>query len=472
MAQIPLAQYSYKRADGLLPSINVRNMYLEKTVTNLREGSALLTRPFLTAFASVGTGPNRGLFWEDDVFADDALVASGGELHRMNSIGASTLVGVLSGFGRVEVAYAPSSALVASGGRLQQTDGVTLTPKTFPDSLNVVSVAYMDGYFLAVPENSHRIYFTDLLTGEFDATRFVSAERYPDNLVRLITTADEVWAMGSASVEVFVATGVDDPGPPVSAPFQRVDGRLYKKGVLNGATVVEADNSVIWASHSKDAGMEVYRGAGVPLAINDEGIAERLARADPSQIQAWSFGVAKHSFFVLCLGSEGTWAYDIALAGGGPVPWFEWTTLGRDQWRAINGKACWPGVVLAGDDETGDIWRLDDTGLTDGGEPVEQVFTAGAPVDGRPINASLSLDCAVGQAAEGVEAVLSLRTSDTQGRTWDEQEDAPLGLTAEYDARVRWNRLGQMFPPARIFEWTTTAPVRMRVSSVRVNDDY
>lgn len=464
MPQIPLGQYAYKRADGLLPSVRLENVYFERTPTNLKDQSALLTRPTLTRLGVAGAGPSRGIFWDEGVFDDVALACSGPGLYRVDTAGNAALIGDVPGTGVIEIACSTDTALIANGGALLQTDGNTITAKAFPDDQDVKSVGYINGYFLAVPVNSHRIYYTDLLTGEFDGTRFISAERYPDNLEKIIVTSDEVWGMGAASVEVFVPTGNDTSDNP---PFQRVEGRLYKKGVLARPTAVELDNSVFWVGQSKDGGLAVYRGDAVPLVVSDASIAERIARADPASMKAWAFGVPGHSFYVLALGSEGTWALDIATGG-----WFEWTSLGRDQWRAHQGRGVWGGQVLAGDDEDGTIWLLDQTGVTDDGIPVKQVVTAGAPVDGRPINTNVALDCAVGQAAVGSTAEISLRFSDDQGRTWQDEGPCSMGDPGDYVGRVRWDRLGQMSPPVRIYEWTTTSPIRMRVSAARINDAY
>lgn len=460
--QIPLGQYAYRRADLLTPAVRLENVYAEQAPTNLKTGVDLLTRPSLDLLTTAGAGPVRAVFWEEDVFADDALVVSGTELFRVTQAGAASPIGTVPGTGAVEIACSPTEALIANGAALLVTDGMTVTAKAFPDDLPIASVGYLNGYFLAVPVDSHRIYYTDLLTGEFDATRFVSAERYPDIVLKLVITSDEVWTMGPASVEVFVPTGVDTDDNP---PFQRVEGRLYKKGVLSARTVVEADNTVFWVGQSKDAGLVVYRGGDVPQVVSNPSISERLLRAAPATMTAWAFGIAGHSFYVLGLGTEGTWVYDISMAQNPGLAWQEWTSYARNQWRAHLGRGCWPGVVLAGDDQTGDLWTLNETGTTDNGQPIVQVFTAGTPVEGRPSNPSLSLDCAVGQG----EGRIRLRFSDDQGRTWAQHDDQRLYL-AQYAQRVRWNRLGSMQAPARVYEWTISDPVRMRVSSARIND--
>lgn len=463
MTQIPLAQFAYRRANGLLPSIRLENLFFETSPTNLKTGSALLSRPFLDTFVDLTTGPIRGIFWEKDVFSSDALIAAFSTLYRVTQAAAATSIGALGGSALVGFAASPDTVMIATGSTLQSTDGATLTDVTFPDDLNVISVGFINGYFLAVPENSHRIYYTDLVTGEFDPIRFVSAERYADNVLRIIVTSDEIWAMGSASVEVFVPTGLDDDDNP---PFQRVEGRLYKKGCSNAATVVVVDNTVIWAGPGEDGSLGVFRGETVPLAIDDEHIAERLGKADAADLRAWVFGTAKHVFYVLAMGAQGTVACDL-LTGN---KWFDWTSYQRDQWRAHVGKGCWGGLVLAGDDETGQVWQLSNTATSDSGTPVIQVFTAGAPIEERLANFRVALDCAVGQAAISVSPVISLRTSDDQGRTWTDPETQSLGEIGEYDFSVGWNRLGLMVPPARIYEWTVSDPVRLRISGAKVNE--
>lgn len=476
--QIQLANYAYRRGNGLIPRIRLENVYPERSPAELKTGVAILTRPTLDSFGAYGTdGPNRGIFWKKDVFGDRALAVQGSSLIGITEAGVGTTIGSVAGSSPVKIAFSQDTALIATGGPLLQTDGSTVTAKAFPLDQNVIAVGYINGYFLAVPENSQRIYFTDPLDGEFADDRFIAAERYPDNLRDLVVTSDEIWALGAASTEVFVPTGVDDAENP---PFQRVDGRLFRKGLINAATVASVDNTIFWVGTDEQESIGVFRGEAVPVAINDESIAERLERANPEDLKAWAFGHAKHIFVVLAMGAEGTAVFDV-LTG----VWLDWGSYQRDQWRAHLGCGCWPGVTLAGDDETNTIWRLSYTGTTDDGAPVVQVWTAGVSVplvqrraDGgassitNPANSNLFLECAVGQAAISLEniPVIELRISDDQGRTWTDPDPAELGAVGEYDTIVQWTRLGSMRPPARIYEWTCSDPVRMRVSAARINE--
>lgn len=464
MAKIMLGQYAYRRADGLMPSINLRDVYFERSPTNLQDQVSLLTRPTLGRFADIGSGPIRCVHRDEGAFNGDALVVSGPVLYRVDSGGNAVNLGAVPGTGIVEIATSTDRAIIANDGALLQTDGVTVTAKTFPLNQLVRSVGFINGYFLAVPVDSHRIYYIDLLTGEFDSTRYISAERYPDNLEKLIITSDEVWGMGSASTEVFVPTGIDTSENP---PFQRVEGRLYKKGLINRAAALEFDNTVFWAGQSQDGGLAVYKGGDVPIPVSDASVAERLGRADSTKITIWAFGLPGHIFLVVGLDTEGTWVLDAATGG-----WFEWGSLNRTQWRAHVGRGVWNGQVLAGDIEDGTLWLLNQTGLDDDGVRLKQIVTAGAPVQGRQTNANVTLDCAVGQIAVDDTADMYLRFSDDQGRTWQDEGACSMGEHGQYFDRVRWDRLGQMVPPVRIYEWTTTARARMRFSGARIDDDY
>jgi hypothetical protein len=376
MAELVLGQHSYRRGDGLVPSANLLNVFFERAPTNLKDQVALLTRPALKRFLAIGTGPIRGVFREDGVFNGDAMVVSGPALYRVNPAGTAVLVGGVPGTGIVEMAFSTDTALIANGGQLLATDGVTVTIRTDAPSSTIQSVGFIDGYFLMVPVDSHRMYYIHLLTGLFDVTRFISAERYPDNIRKLVVTSDEVWAMGDASAEVFVPTGIDTSEQP---PFQRVEGRLYKKGLSTAASAVPMDNTVYWVGESNDGGLAVYKGDAVPIQVSDPTVGERLKRCDLASITAWAFGNASHVFYVLGLGSEGTWAYDV-----GAQAWFEWGSLNRSQWRAHLGRGVWNGAVLAGDDEEGVLWSLDETLPDDDGTLIKQIVTAGAPIDGLP----------------------------------------------------------------------------------------
>jgi hypothetical protein len=466
MPAIALGTASYKRADNLLPQVRLENVFFEQSPTNLKTGGVLLTRPNLSLFATAGTGPIRGFAWEDDVYFDNSLAVSGNELYRIppRGGGSAELLGVIPGPGMIDIAFSPDLTMIASGAGLVSTNFHVMHDVTFPDDQAVVSVGYINGYFLAVPAFSHRMYYTDLLTGHFTGTRFISAERYPDDLKRIVITSDEIWAFGSESVEVFVPTGIDTSDSP---PFQRVEGRLYKSGTLNAETIVEVDNTVFWVGQSRGSGVAVYRADSVPVVISDPGIAERIARADRNVLKAWACGHMGHSFYVLSMGEQGTWVYDITTQ-----QWHEWSSYGRPQWRAHIGAGAYGGRSIAGDDELGVLWELSDLGVTDGDDPFVQVFTGGVPADSRVANSSISLECAVGQTDSEFSPQISLRHSDDQGRTWIDDDACSLGGRGEFDARVRWERLGLIYPPGRIFEWRVTDPVRLRVSNARVNDPF
>lgn len=462
--QIPMGQYAYRRADGLLPSVELRNVFFERVPTNLRDFVALLTRPALRRYTTAGTGPCRGFYRREGALNGDAFTVSGQLLWRIGNGGTVTPLGTVPGYGFVEIAASPTRALIASDGDLLQTDGNAVSPMAFPGGQKVRSVGFLNGYFLAVPVDSQRIYYTDLLTGEFDATRFIAAERYPDNLEKLVVTSDEVWGLGKTSMEVFVPTGIDTSEQP---PFQRIEGRAYKKGCINRATAVAADNTVYWVGFSEDGGLALYRGDAVPVAVSDPSLAERIKRANKQEMRAWVFGVPGHSFYVLNLGGEGTWAFDIATG----VPQ-EWRSHFRDNWRAVLGSGVWDGAVLAGDIEDGTVWILDEQAPDDEGTPIEQIITAGLPISGRRSCPNVSFDCAVGQVAVGESAEARLEYSDDQGRTWCDEGPISLGQEGEYLTRVRWDRLGTMIPPARIFRLTTTSRVRMRVEGCRIDEPF
>lgn len=462
--QIAMGQYAYRRADGLLPSVELKNVFFEKVPTNLKDFTALMTRPSLDLYATAGNGPCRCLFRREGALGGDAFSVSGQIMYRISNGGGVTGVGAVPGFGSVEMAASADMALIASDGALLQTDGFTVTPMAFPDNQAVRSVGYMNGYFLAVPVDSQRIYYTDLTTGQFEGTRFIAAERYPDNLEKIVVTSDEVVALGKTSTEIFVPTGIDTSEQP---PFQRVEGRAYKKGCINRATAVAADNTVYWVGYSEDGGIAFYRLGSVPEVVSEPSLAERLKRADSEDMRAWCFGTPGHSFVVLSLGDQGTWAFDIATG----VP-FEWKSHFRTGWRAWQGSGVWDGAVLAGDDTDGSIWMLNDDGTDDEGVPIEVVVTAGLPITGRQTNSNVSFDCAVGQVRENEQAWVRLEYSDDQGRTWNDEGLCDLGETGAYLTRARWDRVGTMLPPARIFRLSTTSRVRMRVDACRVNEPY
>ena len=72
-----------------------------------------------------------------------------------------------------------------------------------------------------------------------DPTNFFSKESNPGTIVDMHTVGDQVLIAGEGSTENWYATGNFD------LPFAPQEGRVYRRGVIEGTTVVVGDSLIL-----------------------------------------------------------------------------------------------------------------------------------------------------------------------------------------------------------------------------------
>lgn len=199
-----------------------------------------------------------------------------------------------------------------------------------------------------------------------------------------------------------------------------------------------------------------------------------------SKVRTWGFSLDGHDFYCLRLGNQETLVFD--LTTGENVPW---DSFGREVWRAHQGLN-WIGIgreiyqsgvasnVIAGDDSLGILWVLDPEYGVDDGEDFgaattafTRVITTGIPLRERQATTcdSVFVIAANGAPFTGQESI-NLRTSDDNGKTW--QDQGSVALTAgDFSQEITWRSLGKVTAPGRIFEFTDTGAT-VRIDSVDV----
>jgi hypothetical protein len=449
VTDIPFGVGAYRRSAGGLPEARLVNCFVEKSPTS-PTGIVLLSRPGLSAYLSLG-GASRGVYCQAGTFNNDVMSVSGTTLYRN-----ATAIGAIPGAGLVSIAGDGNEMVIANGSGLYRTDGVGLTTIAFPDAAGVSSVAYLGGYLIGSRTGSQKFYWSGILDGTtWNALSFASAERAPDNLVALTVVGDELWLFGEVTTEPWVPTG------DLNAPFSRQAGRLYSKGCRSKDTVVVADNTAFWVGND---GI-VYRGSAIPQRVSDFGIEERIANTPATSLKAWTFTFEGHAFYVLTT-VDGTFAYDIST-----TEWAEFASYGRTGWRAHVGAMLPNGTVVAGDDTTGMLWQLTRAALTDNGDAIVKLFTAGTPASGKGFALdNVELDMATGLASLGLDPVIEMRRSRNGGLTWTNWRAASAGKLGSYGKRVAWRRLGHVSEPGIIMEFRMTDAAPWRISRLRGND--
>lgn len=463
MTAVPLGVSNYVRQIGKTPPILLINMFVEKDPSNLVDGLVRLQRPGLAPFATVGSGPCRGMFRQAGTFLGDWLVVSSSSLYRVNSLGTATLL-LLSfpGTDRCTFAASATRALIATGGTCYSTDGVTAVAVVMPGGESVSSVAYINGYFILTVAGAQKFFWIPPGGVDPAALDFASAENSPDNIIAVRRQYDELWFFGEASTEVWQTTG------DTNAPFQRISGRLYDKGVINGATITTTDNTIFWVGSD----LVAYRGDVQPVRISDHSIEEKLRLEASGGYSAWSFALDGHTFYCLRIGALGTFVFDVE----NPQGWLHWKSYGKETWRAhIGGAAGERAQIIAGDDTTGNLWSLDLTRSNDNGVALVREVMGGTSVQGKPQHCNnFEVFAATGWAPEtGVssEPMLELNWYDDDGEVlsgpWIELS---LGTTGQYRNRMIAYQLGLMEPPGRLWHLRMSQDVSLRISYAKMNE--
>jgi len=441
---IPYGIQAYKRLD--LPRVVLRNMFVEQA-DSVPGGMVLVSRPSLIDYASWGDGPIRGMFYKGGTFGDTLFCVSGTTLY-----GNGEVIGTIPGIERVKMDMADKILMIANGEGLYTWDGTTFARADFPDDAGVTDVLYLAAYGVAVRKDSRRIYFAlDVTT--WDALDYVSAQQSTANLVGISVVVDQLWLFCQDHTEVFYASGDS------TAPFQRVQGRVFDKGCKSRDSIVKMDNTVVWVGNDG----VVYRGEGVPTRISEHGIEERIAETDAADLVAWAYPWRGHLFYVLRTAS-GTVVYDAATKH-----WHEAQTFGRDVWEASVG-CNFNGTIVCGGDRNGQIWTMSDTSHVDHSGPLERIFTA--LINDNVIIDNLAMDCTVGATASAASpaGVMELRTSRDSGSNWTAWRPSSTGILGKSRTYTRWRRLGYVDEGSMVIQFRITDPVLSRVSYLRLNE--
>jgi hypothetical protein len=141
-----------------------------------------------------------------------------------------------------------------------------------PDGLQVDELGYISGYVVVVPSagqtTNGRFYWIDAGEIFIDGLNFATAERTPDGINAVRVIGDNLWLFGPNSVEVWYATG------DLTAPFKRVQGRLFDRGIWGGTPAQIKDYTVF-----VDKDGVVYANGASPIPISTHAVEERIRKA-------------------------------------------------------------------------------------------------------------------------------------------------------------------------------------------------
>lgn len=441
-AEPPLVPNPFVKQDGgQSPILDQRlvNMYVEKTddgpATDARFG-----RPGLVSVAQLGPGPVRATFLHKGF----RYTVSGDTVWRDH-----TYIGSVPAEGELRWAVSDEEIVVVAGRRAYYVTMDDVTRIIDPDLPYVRDVKYLAGRFVYFDDDTSGFYRYSALNDarNIDGLAFASAELNPDPIVGAEVQGEMLAIFGTLTTEWHYPT--TDP----SNPFKRSSGRTYDKGCRAIQTVQKADNTLYFVGHDR----MVYRAAAAPQKVSTHDVDNSLRKQTEKEFEANSafrISFGGHTFYVLNIVGQGTWAYDIAYDS-----WAEWKSWNKDRFRVT--VADEDGFM--GDYYTGSVFGFDGKSYSDIGEPIERVVSTFVPLTkGTMKNFNLALYTVqgVGNIPPGPDEqpVVEMRFSDHLGLDYTAWMEAPLGRhqIRGREALAVWTSLGAFNAPGRIFEFRCT----------------
>lgn len=453
--QIPLGINDWEMPSENISRIRLRNMYLIDNPYSPDKISRV-TRPTLSLFTSLGSNPIKGIWRQAGSLDDNWLAISGDTLYSISEDGSSSIIGTLPGVGIATFSGSIDRVLILRDNRLFSADGVVITEIFLPDGQTPGAISCIDSVFIISVKDSYRFYWLNPGETTPDPLNFASAERFPDPIISIGIISDEIWFIGTDSVEVWQPTG------DVDAPYTRINGRSFLNGCVDDLSVVttyfQSYPCLIWVTDKR----EVVLGQGTPTKISNIAVEEKLRTA--TNFRAWAFRAAKNDFYVITT-DETTVVFDLTKK-----TWAVWDSYELPAWRAHLGIQ-YQDQTYAGDSIDGSIWLLGD-GDSDNGVSILREVSGFVGLEGNQepcYNVNLRVNS--GWSPSYLEAPdVELRWSDDGGFTWSTYRRSSFGFRGDYAKDVTFRSLGNMSRPGREFEVRFSAPVSFRLDYATMNE--
>lgn len=463
MPKIGFAIQSYRHPSLPISAQSCVNMYAEAEPKDAAKDTiVVLDHPGLVQFVQLGAGPIRGM----RVLNGTLYVVSGGNLYKVLSTGATSIVGgTVAGVGPVSI-----SDNGAAGGQLIIVNGAQgyvysvaagfqsiASANFFPAN----TVTFFDNYFVLDKVGTNNYFLSNLLDGlTYTATNIASADGQQGNVVTMVNQQNTLYIFGESHMEAWYDAG------NASFPFLRYDGATIERGCTGARSVVKEDNAVFFLGND----LVYYRiDNGKPVRVSTHAIeAEWTKYTVVRDIITFSYTYNGHKFVVLTFPSQGaTWVYDISTNLWHERVSWDVNNNSLGQWRVSSTVQAY-GKQFFGDYFTGQIGYLDPNVATEYGNTVPCTLV-GPPIFDKDQYKlffdmfSIDMEFGVGTVS-GVDnnPQIVMDYSDDGGRTFT-VPIAPrgMGVLGDYVRRAFWKRMGQS--RQRVYRVRMTNNVRRRV---------
>jgi len=394
-------------------------------------------------------------------------VVQGGTLYEINSAGTSATSrgNLTTTSGRVDMAYNHAGVIMITDGTngyyytIATTTLAAITDADYNDTAS--TVVSHDGYFIVPKPDTAEFYLSDLdatdVANSWDAQQFATAEKSPDNLIRIFENNTDVMLCGSETIEFWNNTGSGTP------PYDRITGGVIELGLAAKWSIAKFGESevIMLATNSDQGGVSVVKFNGfqfMDISGTEMGavINGYSTVADATGFTYYHKG---HSFYQLNFPAEGkSWTYD-----GKTNVWSqtEYGSLGARHRGEIG--ANFNNKYYVSDYAVGKIYQIDPDNYTDADEPIVVQIISKHVFDEKQVQVSrLWLDIESGTAlisGQGSDPQMMLERSKDGGHSYGNEHWASMGKIGEYNRRVIYRRLGRAYD--WVFKFRCSEPVKV-----------
>lgn len=183
--------------------------------------------------------------------------------------------------------------------------------------------------------------------------------------------------------------------------------------------------------------------------------------------RAWTYVQDGHTFYVLDLGAEGTFVFDLITQHWSKF----YTTSTTPLWNLSNGTV-WNDRIVGGDRSGNEVWELDPNATLDNGTD-EITRTVSCSVQRISRNfmsvGALRVDCSNGVLSGSGDSSLALRFSDDSENTWVSVDPVTL-VAGDFGGEVAFRALGAFAAPGRVFELSDIGGL-VRINSASIDPE-
>lgn len=434
----------------------VINAYAEIAPEGSRSKYRFRRAPGLRPVFTAGTGVPRGAWLVGSLLH----VVNGDKVYTVSKAGndytVTALSGTIGGTGPVTIAHnmrSPTAQiLIVHSSGMSQVASSTVSDFTDPDLPSVVSITFMDGYFIVTAADG-RAFSSDLNDDEFGENNFATAEAATDGLVRGIAVGRDLLLMGESTIEFW-----GNAGNPTGFPFSR--GPVMSIGLKGRFAVAGFEPGfpapLMWVGTDN----AVYRLNGYSeQRVSTSHLEWLISQEDGSDLEASVYVAAGHPCWVLT-GPSWTFVYDMSTGF-----WHERHSYETARWRASFGVQAF-NEWLVFDRTSGQVYRVDPSYRREDTDPLifelrsvqQHRFPGRAIIDSAAFDFVTGVGSDTGIAPIETEPRVSIDWSDDGGIRFGAALLRDLGTQGEHK-HIEINRCGMTGRTGRQWRLRVSDPV-------------